>query len=530
MKLLARLQRGILHLRIGTRLSLAFAAVLGLTALIGVFAVVNLARVNSTATNLAQNWMPGLATTGTVRALMLEFRELEVKHARSADTSYMAEYEDKMKDTGNAVATHIDEYARLVDDSAERELFDQLKAKWAEYQGFAKKVVAAGRSGKSDDARELGDGAAKVAADEAVALVDKLSAHNVAGGTAEAALAATAYRQARLWTLAGVVAVLTLGAGLAWLITRGLLAQLGGEPATAAAVARAVAEGDLSTRIPLKAGDRESLMAALQHMQDSLINVVASVRQGSEQVATASSQIAQGNGDLSSRTEQQASALQQTAASMEELGTTVNRNAEHARRADDLARGASEVARRGGDAVTRVVQTMRGINESSRRIADIVGTIDGIAFQTNILALNAAVEAARAGEQGRGFAVVASEVRSLAQRSASAAREIKGLIAASVERVEQGTSQVDEAGTTMQEVVGSIDSVTRLMSEISTASREQSAGVAQVGEAVSQMDRTTQQNAALVEQSAAAAESLRQQAQELVQVVAAFRLQPSAAG
>jgi methyl-accepting chemotaxis protein len=262
-------------------------------------------------------------------------------------------------------------------------------------------------------------------------------------------------------------------------------------------------------------------------MQHSLSRVVASVREGSERVANAGSEIAQGNLDLSSRTEQQASAIQQTSASMEELGSTVKQNADSAHEADALAKSASDVARRGGEAVARVVQTMGGITESSRKIADIIGVIDGIAFQTNILALNAAVEAARAGEQGRGFAVVASEVRSLAQRSADAAREIKRLIAASVERVEQGTAQVDEAGRTMGEVVVSIARVTTIMGEISSASREQSTGVAQVGLSMSQMDSATQRNAALVEQSAAAAESLSAQAQELVQVVAAFRLAPA---
>jgi methyl-accepting chemotaxis protein-1 (serine sensor receptor) len=243
-------------------------------------------------------------------------------------------------------------------------------------------------------------------------------------------------------------------------------------------------------------------------------------------VASASSQIATGNSDLSMRTEQQASALQETAASMEQLGTAVRHNADNASQANQLARGASEVAQRGGDVVGEVVETMRGINESSRRIGDIIGVIDGIAFQTNILALNAAVEAARAGEQGRGFAVVAGEVRNLAQRSAEAAREIKQLIAASVERVERGTAQVDRAGATMKEIVGAVGRVTDIMGEISSASAQQSAGVAQVGNAVGQMDTATQQNAALVEQSAAAAESLRGQARELVEAVAVFRLAP----
>jgi methyl-accepting chemotaxis protein len=252
---------------------------------------------------------------------------------------------------------------------------------------------------------------------------------------------------------------------------------------------------------------------------------VNDVRQNADSVATASSQISQGNTDLSSRTEEQASALQQTSASMKQLAATVRQNADNAEQGNGMARDASDVAARAGGVVGQVVETMKGINESSRRIADIIGVIDGIAFQTNILALNAAVEAARAGDQGRGFAVVASEVRSLAQRSADAAREIKGLITASVERVEHGSQLVDQAGTTMEEVVQAIRRVTDLMGGISAASREQSQGVAQIGEAVHQMDQATQQNAALVEESAAAAASLQTQAQQLVGAVAVFRLE-----
>jgi len=290
-------------------------------------------------------------------------------------------------------------------------------------------------------------------------------------------------------------------------------------------VARAVAGGDLSYAFDAEGKSETGLLLhALKDMQMGLVKVVSDVRHGSESVATASAEIAQGNQDLSARTESQASALEQTAASMEQLGSQVKQNADNARQANQLAMNASVVAVQGGEVVGQVVQTMQGINESSRRIADIISVIDGIAFQTNILALNAAVEAARAGEQGRGFAVVASEVRSLAGRSAEAAKEIKSLIGASVERVEQGAALVDKAGITMTEVVTSIRRVTDIMGEISSASGEQSAGVAQVGEAVTQMDQVTQQNAALVEQMAAAASSLKAQATELVQTVAVFKL------
>jgi len=524
MNSVARLAAWFGNLRIGTRLSGAFAIVLALTAVLGATAIFSLSRVNLTAIELASNWLPSIVSTTSARASILEYREFEIKHARAEDASYRDEYEEKLKAFDATVATHLGEFEQFVTTQEERKLADAFKAKWAEYQGFAKKVQAFGRGGKAEDARDLSDGAAKMSLDETIALLDTLTAYNAAGGKAEAARAATVYAEARLLTLGLVGAALVVGVSLAVLITRNLLGQLGGEPNVAVAVTRAVADGDLSTPITLRAGDRTSLLASLQHMQTSLSGVVATVREGSERVACAGNEIAQGNLDLSSRTEQQASSLQETCASMEELGAAVKQNAEHAVEADALAKRASEVARRGGEAVTRVVQTMGGINESSRRIADIIGTIDGIAFQTNILALNAAVEAARAGEQGRGFAVVATEVRSLAQRSADAARQIKTLIAASVERVEQGAAQVDEAGETMKEVVASITRVTAIMSEISEASREQSLGVAQVGEAVSQMDTATQRNAALVEQSAAAAEALRGQADELVQVVAGFRL------
>jgi methyl-accepting chemotaxis protein len=312
--------------------------------------------------------------------------------------------------------------------------------------------------------------------------------------------------------------------GLGLWIRGSVWRAVGGEPAKAAAIARAVTQGDLSVHVDVQQGDRTSIMAALGQMRVALSSIVSQVRSSSDNIATGSSEISQGNHDLSHRTEQQASSLEETAAAMEELSATVKQNADNARQANQLALGASTVAIRGGEVVGQVVHTMKGINDSSKKIADIISVIDGIAFQTNILALNAAVEAARAGEQGRGFAVVASEVRSLAGRSADAAKEIKGLITASVERVAQGTVLVDQAGATMTEVVSSIKRVTDIMGEISSASVEQSAGVAQVGEAITQMDEATQQNAALVEESAAAAESLSSQAEQLVQAVAVFTL------
>jgi methyl-accepting chemotaxis protein len=299
--------------------------------------------------------------------------------------------------------------------------------------------------------------------------------------------------------------------------------ELGGDPATAREALSQISQGNLTTAI-VNTGKADSLMGMVSEMESSLRKLVSGVRQSAGGIATATQEIAAGSQDLSNRTESQASALQETAASMGELGATVKTNSDSARQANQLALSASSVATQGGEVVAQVVETMKGINESSRKIADIIGVIDGIAFQTNILALNAAVEAARAGEQGRGFAVVASEVRSLAGRSADAAKEIKGLIGASVDRVEQGTALVDRAGATMTEIVNSIARVADIMGEISASSSEQSQGVAQVGEAVSLMDQTTQQNAALVEEMAAAAGSLNSQANELVQAVAVFKL------
>jgi methyl-accepting chemotaxis protein len=324
----------------------------------------------------------------------------------------------------------------------------------------------------------------------------------------------------QLLLVLGLVAVaMSVAAG--WWLSRSIVRPL----ETAVGMARRVAAGELSIDIqPGSADETGQLIEALRQMQSSLADTVSAVRHNAECVATASAQIAQGNGDLSQRTEEQASALEQTSATMSELDATVRHNADNAAEADRLARSASGVAGEGGELVARVVQTMQAIHVSSQRIADIIGVIDGIAFQTNILALNAAVEAARAGEQGRGFAVVAGEVRVLARRSADAAKEIKTLIGTSVDQVHQGSALVADAGRTMDQIVGSIRRVTDIVGEISSASGEQASGVSQVGQAVAQMDQATQQNAALVEQSAAAAESLREQALALVQAVAVFRL------
>lgn len=323
-----------------------------------------------------------------------------------------------------------------------------------------------------------------------------------------------------LVTVLGLLGAMAFG----WWTVRFITRQLGGEPIDVAKIVQAIAQGDLTQDIVLRANDRSSLLYNMREMNSSLANVVSMVRGATDTIATSSTQIASGNMDLSSRTEEQASSLEETASSLEELTSTVRHNADNAREASQLASSASLVAVKGGAVVAEVVATMGSINESSKRIVDIISVIDGIAFQTNILALNAAVEAARAGEQGRGFAVVASEVRNLAQRSASAAKEIKSLIDHSVQQVKSGTQLVDDAGSTMQEVVASVQRVSNIINEISGASNEQSSGIDQINTAISGMDNVTQQNAALVEEAAAAAAALEDQAEQLSKIVNTFKL------
>jgi methyl-accepting chemotaxis protein len=348
-------------------------------------------------------------------------------------------------------------------------------------------------------------------------LEDKLNAQSQVDAEA-------AFASARNFMLVLLALAVTLGILAATIITRGLLKQLGGEPDYTAKIAGSIAEGDLSIAIDTKSSDRGSLLIEMKQMRNSLVDIVSQVRRGTHTITTASREIAAGNTDLSSRTELQASSLEKTASAMEELTSTVKQNADNAREANHLAATASDVARKGGDVVSQVVGTMGEINSSASKIADIIGVIDGIAFQTNILALNAAVEAARAGEQGRGFAVVASEVRNLAQRSAAAAKEIKQLIGDSVEKIGRGSKLVGQAGVTMEEVVDSVKRVTDIMSDIAAASAEQSAGIEQVNLSIIEMDGMTQQNAALVEEAAAAFQSLQDQAAELQRVVSIFKL------
>jgi methyl-accepting chemotaxis protein len=416
------------------------------------------------------------------------------------------------------------------DNPAQQKRLDDMKAKNAEFTGVVKAIlqlrreVAAGKKGLPELVAEFGLGKDKAAMDGFRALQGEFD-------KAERDLLVTRSTAAdelrglnRNAVIGGSVLALLIAAALGLWVTRSITRQLGGEPDYAASVANEIAKGNLSVDVQVRAGDSASLLAAMKLMRDSLAQVVSNVRQSSDNIATGSTQIATGNADLSQRTEEQASNLQQTAASMEQLTATVKQNSEAARQANQLATSASSAAAQGGVVVGQVVGTMQDISSSSNKISDIIGVIDGIAFQTNILALNAAVEAARAGEQGRGFAVVASEVRSLAQRSADAAKEIKTLISESVQKVEVGTQLVDDAGKAMDNIVGQVKRVTELISEIAQASDEQTQGISQVGDAVQQLDQVTQQNAALVEESAAAADLLKQQASRLAEVVGVFRL------
>jgi len=508
-------------LRIGHRLGGGFAVILVLLVLMMGVGVQRLARVGDEtrqmmATPLAkerltEEWFRSVAV-GVVRLRAI---------ARSSDAGLEALFKDEVAVAtvrGNEIGKAL---KALPMSDEERQLLEAIDAKRKVYIVARDTMMAAKRAGESDEANRQYDAAFVPAAKVYVAAMQAFLDHQHAAIDAAAKAVDETAANARLTVIAIGCVALLFGALFSWRLTRSITRPI----ATATVLADAVAQGDLSRRIAVDGRDEiASLMRSLGTMNANLRKLVGEVRSSTDSIGTASTEIATGNQDLSARTEQAASSLQETASSMEQLTATVRQSADSSSQANQLAASAAAVAARGGVVVSHVVTTMEEINGSSRKIADIIGVIDGIAFQTNILALNAAVEAARAGEQGRGFAVVASEVRSLAQRSAEAAKEIKSLIGASVDKVEGGARLVADAGRTMTEIVGSVQRVSDIIGEISAAASEQSGGIGQVNIAVGQLDQMTQQNSALVEESAAAAQSLREQAARLSAVVATFRL------
>jgi methyl-accepting chemotaxis protein len=503
----------------------SFIAVLVLTVCVGAVSVLQLGKVHEMSSDLATNWMPATRSLLEMKNLVSRYRTQELQHILSSSVDEMATYEKSMEATWTQLEKARAEYEALISEPEERVVYPEFAKLLNQYGAEHNKIVAVSHTQDTAQATTLSRGKSLELSREMNTALDKLTEVNVKGAERAGATADAVYVQARLWVVGLLLGAVALGLVLALTIARIVARPL----AEAVKVAQSVAAGDLTSRIEAQTTDETGmLLEALRGMNDSLVKIVGEVRTGTDTIATASEQIASGNQDLSSRTEEQASSLEQTAASMEELTSTVKQNADNARQANQLAVSASEVAVKGGTVVSQVVDTMGSINASSKKIVDIIGVIDGIAFQTNILALNAAVEAARAGEQGRGFAVVASEVRSLAQRSAAAAKEIKTLIGDSVEKVEEGSKQVEEAGRTMDEIVGSVRRVTDIMGEITAASQEQTSGIEQINQAITQMDQVTQQNAALVEEASAAAQSLQEQAGTLVASVSIFKIEGTA--
>ncbi len=515
------------NLKIGPRLALGFGVVLALLAAMAGLAAWQMGKLAANTSEFATDLVPSFAAQHQISLAVDRERRLEYRHIIASDTAAMDALEHEIAQARQDVATEIDKYDKdLVSDAEDKRRLEATRSALAAYYQQWEALRPISRQTATDPSQsavadKMMSGPSTEAYSKVTAAVQDWWNYNVQLSDNQTKASQATYADARLALAAMVMAALVLGTVAAVSITRSITGPIG----RAVQLAETVAAGDLSSRVAVRGADETAqLLRALARMNDSLAGIVGQVRSSSESIATGSAQIAIGNADLSQRTEEQASNLQQTAASMEQLSGTVKTSAETAGHASQLAAGASAAAVKGGEMVDTVVATMQDIAESSKRIADIIGVIDGIAFQTNILALNAAVEAARAGEQGRGFAVVASEVRSLAGRSAEAAREIKTLIGASVEKVETGARQVHVAGDSMTDIVAQVQRVSQLINEISHGAGEQSVGIAQVGDAVSQLDQVTQQNAALVEESAAAAESLKTQAANLAEAVRVFRL------
>ena len=520
-------------LTIGKRLALGFGCVLALMALLAGLAIHRVGQIDDILTRI--NDVNGVKQRhainfrGSVHDRAIAVRDLVLAPTPAAAEPIIALIR-KLDDNYQKSAGPLDALFATGRTLLPEEQQDLVRIKDVEQraQSLIARLIALRQAGQVAEATELlNTQAAPVFVEwlaSVNALIDLEEKLNKEADTDARRLSGSFFA----WMLALLAVAIAVGAAAAWMISRKLLGQLGGQPDDAVRIAGAIAAGDLSVPIEIRPGDRASLLFAMANMRDSLVGIVSQVRAGTLTIANASAEITAGNQDLAERSERQAGTLEETASSMEELTGTVRQNADNARQANALAESASSVAQRGGAVVAQVVQTMSSINASSHQIAEIIGVIDGIAFQTNILALNASVEAARAGEQGRGFAVVAGEVRNLAQRSAAAAREIKQLIGDSVARVDAGTKLVDQAGDTMQEILASVQQVTDIMADISRASREQSAGIEQIHVAVAQMDDATQQNASLVEQAGAAAVSLHQQAGHLADLVSVFRLEGAA--
>jgi len=521
------------QLKVGTRLTVGFLVVVLLGGTVASIAIYNLMQMNVRAKAIYEKDLLGLSYVKEANIdLIYVSRILRSAILLPTEAQRVAKFDDVEK-YKRKLQDNLDKARPLFYSADGKRTFAEADALLRDYFGVVDELMKRIRSEDALQPRDSIDFLFNTFQPKSQLIDDKMS--QLAGIKEKNARLTNvsnnnAY-ESSLTLLLSLVALSALaGTAFGVLITRGLMRQLGGEPTYAAEVAGRIADGDLYTDVELRPGDDRSLLFAMKSMRDRLARIVREVRQGTDMIASASGQIASGNLDLSSRTEQQASSLEETASSMEELTSTVKQNADNARQANMLAQTASTVAGQGGDVVAQVVQTMGSINDSSKKIVDIITVIDGIAFQTNILALNAAVEAARAGEQGRGFAVVAGEVRTLAQRSAAAAKEIKTLIGDSVEKVATGTRLVDKAGSTMHEVVESIQHVTDIMAEISAASQEQTSGIEQINQAISQMDNVTQQNAGLVEEAAAASEALQNQAGKLAELVSVFRIDDRGVG
>lgn len=509
------------NLRISAKLFVGFGLLLLLTIFLGIFSITMLAKVNQNAYELGTNWMPSVNAAMGIKERVSRIRSQEAQLVSAENTEEVEKYIGRTKEAVTGLKENEAEYSRLISDPDEKKQFEEYSKSMTEYLQISDKMAALAKEGNSKDAMALMRGDSSKLNTKVRALVDKMVKTNVEGGVDAYKRGAESYESSRTLIIIVLVSSIALGILLAVAIARIVSRPL----QDAVRVAQTVAAGDLTSHIESHTIDETGLLLqALKEMNQSLLQVVSEVRQGTDEIAAATTEIAEGNMDLSNRTENQASSLEETASSMEEITSTIKHNSDNARQANQLSHSASAVAQKGGDVVSQVVNTMGSINESSKKIVDIIAVIDGIAFQTNILALNAAVEAARAGEQGRGFAVVASEVRNLAQRSASAAKEIKELINDSVDKVGQGTRLVDQAGETMKEVVDSVKRVSDIISEITAAGTEQSAGIEQINIAVTQMDQMTQQNAALVEEAAAAAGALQNQAQNLSRIVSVFKL------